>query len=174
MKREKIFAVNVFILSLTLSIGFFVFQDFFKEAKTLGLLGLFIINFVSNASFFISAPAMLTVFAAGNFYSPFLIAPVSSLGAAFGDSLSFLIGHSGRHILNHRLQKHILFRAIEDFFKAHGGWVLFIFSLVPNPIFDSIGLLAGIMHYSPVKFFMIIFIGRLIRFFFVAKFGSII
>lgn len=174
MNKEKVFAIAVFVLSIVLSIGFFVFQDFFKEAKTLGLLGLLVINFVSNASFFISAPAMLTVFAAGNLYSPILVAIFSSSGAAAGDLLSFAIGHSGRRIFNHKLNKHILFLAVEDFFKAHGGWVLFFFSLIPNPIFDSIGLLAGIMHYSPVKFFMIIFMGRLIRFFFVAKFGSII
>lgn len=174
IKREKAIAIAVFILSIALSLGFFVFQDFFRESKSLGLLGLFIINFVSNASFFISAPAIISVFVAGDLYSPIIVAVVSSLGAACGDSLSFVLGFSGRHVFNKKLEKHLWFRVLEDFFKSHGFFLLFIFSFFPNPFFDSLGIIAGIFNYSPKKFLVVVFIGRLLRYFLVAKFGSLI
>lgn len=174
MKREQIITVGVFILTFALSLGFFVFQDFFRESKSLGLLGLFILNFVSNASFFISAPAIISVFAAGDLYPPIVVALVSSLGAAFGDFVSFVLGFSGRKVFNKKLEKHLWFRVLEDFFKSHGFFLLFIFSFIPNPFFDSFGIIAGIFNYSPKKFLVIVFVGRLLRYFLVAQFGSLI
>ena len=171
-KQEKIIAVIIFIISIALSVSFFVFSDFFKGTQSLGLLGLFIINFVSSASLFISAPSMINVFAGGSIYPPVFVAAVSSLGSAFGDLVSFTLGFSGRKALNHDLRKHLLFRAFENFFKKHGTWMLFLFAFIPNPLFDSIGIIAGIFHYSVVKFLIVVFVGRLIRYFLVATLGS--
>ena len=172
MKKEKVFAVIVFALSLILSIVFLIFKDYFQGARTLGLLGLFIINLVSNASLFVSAPALLTVIAGGNMYPPVLVALSSSLGATIGDLIGFIIGFSGRKITLHKLEKKMWFKFLENFFKRHGSWVLFIFAFIPNPLFDSIGVLAGLLNYSLLKFFLIVFIGRLIRYFLLAQAGA--
>lgn len=169
---NKRVAILVFILSLVLSIAFFYFRDFFKGAESLGLLGIFLINFVSNASFFVSGPAFLTVIAGGALYPPILVAIASSLGSAAGDVISFIVGFTGRHIINHKLNQKIWFRVLEDYFKKFGGIILFIFALIPNPFFDSIGLIAGIFHYNIWKYLLIVFVGRLIRFFLLATLGS--
>lgn len=171
MKKEKIIAITIFILSFIFSIGFFLFRDYFKGMTSLGLLGLFLINFVSSASLFISAPSMINVFAGGAIYPPILVALVSSLGSAFGDLISFILGLSGRNLINHNFHKKLWFRFLEDFFKKHGSWILFIFAFIPNPIFDSIGILAGAFSYPPLKFFLIVFAGRLIRYFLLAEAG---
>ena len=55
--KNKIFAGIIFFSSIILSIVFYVFKDFFKDATSVGLLGIFLINFVSSATFFVSAPA---------------------------------------------------------------------------------------------------------------------
>lgn len=169
---NKKVAILVFVLSFVLSIAFFVFKDFFAQTRSLGLLGLFIINFVSNASFFVSAPAMITVVAGGAIYPPFLVALVSSLGSAFGDMLGFILGLSTRKLVNHKLNQKIWFAVLDGYFKKHGAWIVFVFALVPNPFFDSIGILAGVFIYSPLKFFLIVFLGRFLRYLLLAGLGS--
>ncbi|OGH20207.1 MAG: hypothetical protein A3D74_00820 [Candidatus Levybacteria bacterium RIFCSPHIGHO2_02_FULL_37_13] len=169
---NKIGAASIFVLSFVLSIAFFVFRDFFKESASLGLIGLFILNFVSNASFFVSAPAFLPVVAAGNLYPPILVAFVSSLGATAGDSIGFAFGFAGHKLTKHKLEKKKWFRTLEKHFKKHGNWLLFIFALIPNPLFDAIGLIAGIFAYPFFRFFLIVWLGRIIRYYLLASFGS--
>lgn len=170
--KNKIYAAFVFFLSLILSTAFFVFQDFFKESRSLGLLGIFLVNFISGASFFVSLPAFLTVISGGSIYQPVLVALISSMGATLGDMVNYLFGFSGRHLANHHLSKKKWFIFLEEHFKRHGTWLLFLFALIPNPIFDAIGLIAGVFRYSAYKFFLIVVAGRFIRFWLLAKLGS--
>ncbi|MDP3987867.1 MAG: VTT domain-containing protein [Candidatus Levybacteria bacterium] len=172
MKNQKIIAILTAILSLALTIAFFVFKDYLKDASALGLLGIFLINAVSSATLFIASPAFLTVIAGGSIYPPILVALVASFGSASGDMLGFVLGSTGRKIIDHKLQKHLLFRTFEALFKRHGTWLLFLFALIPNPIFDSLGIFAGVLGYSWKKFFIIVFVGRFFRFLVFAYFGS--
>ena len=171
---NKIGAASIFVLSIVLSIAFFIYRDFFKESTSLGLIGLFIINFVTNASFFVSAPAFLTVVAGGNLYSPILVALVSSLAATAGDSIGFAFGFASHKLTYHKLEKKKWFRILEKHFKKHGNLLLFAFALIPNPVFDAIGLIAGIFAYPFFRFFIIVWLGRLIRYFLLASFGSML
>lgn len=170
--KSKIAAVIIFILSLALTVVFFVFHDYFEQTRSLGLLGLFIINAVSNASLFISAPAFLTVIAGGAIYPPFLVALVASFGSAVGDMVGFVLGSSGRNLINHKLNEKIWFKVIDTYFHKYGGWIILVISFVPNPFFDSMGIIAGVFHYHPLKFFLIVFIGRFFRYLILAKAGS--
>ncbi|MCL5433236.1 MAG: VTT domain-containing protein [Patescibacteria group bacterium] len=169
---SKIVPAVIFVLSIILSIAFFIFRDFFKESTSLGLLGIFVINFVSNASFFVSAPSFFAVIAGGAIYPLLLVALVASLGASLGDMLSFVVGSSGRKLISHKLNKKIWYKVLVHYFKKHGSWVLFIAAFVPNPIFDSFGILAGIFGFPPIKYFIIVFVARFFKYLIFAKIGS--
>lgn len=172
MMRNKIYAVSVFLLSIILSIAFYVFRDYFKEAISLGLLGIFIANFVSSATFFVSAPAFLTIITGGGLYSPILVAVVAAVGACLGDMLGFAFGHSGRRLTRKKLDRHKTVRFLEKHFHRHGALIIFILAIVPNPFFDVAGILAGMVNYPPLKFFAIMLIGRFIRYWLLAQVGA--
>jgi membrane protein YqaA with SNARE-associated domain len=169
---NKIGAASIFVLSIVLSIAFFIFRDFFKDSASLGLIGLFIINFVTNATFFVSAPTFPAIVAAGNLYPPILVALVSSLGATAGDTIGFAFGFAGHKLTKHKLEKKKWFRILEKHFKKYRGWLLFAFAIIPNPVFDAIGLIAGIFAYPFFRFFLIVWFGRLIRYYLLASFGA--
>lgn len=170
--NKKYFSVAVLILSFSLSIALFLFRDYFRQLQSLGLIGIFLINFVSGASFFVSGPAFLTVIAGGSIYPPLLVALVSSLGASFGDMVSFFFGHSGRNLALHNLKKKFWFRVFEDIFKAYETIIILVFAIIPNPFFDGVGLFAGIFGMNPVKFFVIMLTGRFARFIVLALIGA--
>lgn len=135
-------------------------------------MGLFIVNFVSSATFFVSAPAFLTIITGGNLYSPILVAIVASLGAGLGDMVAFLFGHSGRRLAIKKLEKHKTVRFLEKHFHRHGALIIFVMAIIPNPFFDAVGILAGVVNYPPLKFFTIMLVGRFLRYWLLAQFGS--
>ena len=45
------------------------------------------------------------------------------------------------------------------------GWlVLFLVSLVPNPIFDIVGIAAGALHYPVWRFLGLVWAGKILKF----------
>jgi len=166
------FAAFVFFLSIALSSVFYIYRDYLKDASTLGYLGLFVVNFISSATFFVSSPAFLTVIAGGHLYSPVNVAIVASLGASLGDMLGFAFGHSGRHLAKKKLDKHKTVRFLEKHFHRHGMLIIFFLAVIPNPFFDVIGILAGMLNYPPMRFFAIMLVGRFIRYWVLAQVGA--
>lgn len=172
LTSNKYFIIFIFIASLLISFAGFYFRDFFAESRGLGLLGIFIINFFSSATFFISGPAFLTVVAGGDLYNPLLVALVASVAASLGDLVSFFMGFSGRKLTYKRLEKKKWFTLVDDLFKKYGIWVVFVFAIIPNPLFDAIGLVAGIFGIKPAKFFFVMLLGRFLRFVLLAFIGA--
>lgn len=170
--NKKTLSIVVLIISFILSVAVFVFRDYFRDLQSLGLLGIFLINFFSSATFFVSGPAFLTVVAGGFLYPPLLVALVSSLGASFGDMVSYFFGFSGRRLALHNLRKKIWFSVFEDLFRAYETIIILIFAIVPNPFFDAVGLFAGIFGMNYFKFFVIMFVGRFARYILLAFLGS--
>ena len=170
--KNKAYAISIFLLSIGLSVAFYIFRDYFKEASSLGLFGIFVVNFVSSATFFVSAPAFLTIISGGNLYSPILVAIIAALGACLGDMLGFAFGHSGRRLTKKKLDQHKTIRFLEKHFHRHGALIIFLLAIIPNPFFDAIGILAGVVNYPPFKFFAIMLVGRFIRYWGLAQFGA--
>lgn len=130
------------------------------------------INFLSGLSFFLPMPSFLTVFSGGAVYPPVIVALVSALGATLGDMIYFVMGYTGRMIISSKVENKILFRTFHSLFKKYGTFIVFILALIPNPLFDGIGLIAGVFTYSPYKFFIVVLIGRFLRYFLLAGAGS--
>lgn len=169
MKRSYIITFILSCLGIVLA---FFFQDKLSQFKSLGILGIFLINFFGSATIFVPAPAIVSVFAGGAVYGVVAVALAASFGAAFGDMLGFFIGYSGKHAF---LQKeNIWYRVIRDQFAFFGGLFVFFFALIPNPFFDGIGIIAGALGYSPYRFFCFLFAGRLLRNLLLALTGSVL
>ncbi len=158
-----------FLLSFIFIVLAFLFQDQLSHFRSLGLLGIFLINFFGSATIFVPAPAIASVVAGGVVYGILAVALVAAMGAAGGDMLGFFLGLSGRHVLLKK--ERIWFRVIRNYFARFGGLLIFVFAFVPNPFFDGIGIVAGALGYSPYRFFGFLFAGRLLRNIFLAYVG---
>ncbi len=170
--NKKYFSVAVLILSISLSIGLFLFRDYFRDLRNLGLIGIFLINLISSATFFVSGPAFITVIAGGSIYHPLLVAFVASLGASIGDMVAYFFGYSGRNLTVHRFQKKLWFKVTEGVFKTYGTIFVLVLALIPNPFFDALGLFAGVLGMKYSKFFFLMLVGRFARFVILALIGA--
>ena len=150
-----------FIASLLIIILAFLFQDKLHTFKNLGILGIFLINFFGSATIFFPTPAIASVVAGGVLYQPFIVGVVSALGASLGEMVGFFLGFTGKKffIKNHNK----LYGIFKDVFRKYGGIAIFVFAFIPNPFFDALGLIAGAFSYSPIRFFVWLFAGKLLR-----------
>jgi membrane protein YqaA with SNARE-associated domain len=154
--------VGSLLLSLLLIWLAFHFQGKIGHFKSLGLLGIFLINLIGSSTLFLPAPAIASVVAGGVVYPVFLVGLVAALGASMGDMLGYFLGRSGKHvILNHT--EHAWYGKFKHLFSKFAGILIFLFALIPNPFFDGVGILAGATEYPPTRFFLLMFAGRLVR-----------
>lgn len=172
MTKNKHFKRNyavIFIVSLVLIFLSFYFRDELAGLGSFGILGIFLINLVSSITLFFPAPAIATVVAGGFLYNPLVVAVVAALGSAVGDFVGYMLGRSGKEVL---LKKNSFwYNIFKDTFHRFGAVFIIIFSFIPNPLFDAVGIVAGLFSYSPRRFFMYVLIGRFLRNLFLAYGG---
>lgn len=151
-----------FLFSLLLIFAAFRFQHRLEHFRSLGLFGIFLINLIGSSTIFLPAPAIASVVAGGVIYPPVLVGLMAALGAAGGDMLSYFLGRSGTHVvLNHTERSWYLW--FKTFFHKFANIVIFVFAFIPNPIFDAVGIIAGISEFPPIRFFLIMFSARFLR-----------
>ena len=109
---------------------------------------------------------------------------MAGLAEGVGELTGYFLGYSGQGILGRlrfyqRLQAWVRRRWLVQLFMSRRagfdnrleGWmrrrawlVLFTVSLIPNVIFDFVGVAAGVLHYPIWKFLAIVWTGKIIKF----------
>lgn len=169
MKRSSL----IFFFSIIIVLIAYLYRDNLANFKSLGLIGVFIINLVGSATLFLPTPAIVSVIAGGAIYPPILVALASSVGASMGDMTGYFIGLSGDGILIKKHKKYILVNIIKNMFTKYGAISILLFAFIPNPLFDFIGIISGIFLYPMRRFFILMFIGRFFRNIILAYLGSV-
>ncbi|NPB00344.1 MAG: VTT domain-containing protein [Crenarchaeota archaeon] len=141
------------------------------------ILSTYVISFLSNCIPYLTVPYLALIFFYSslfprNFEIVLLIVIVSSIGAAMGKIVVYLIGKSIRRFIVGKVSE----RDIELFNKlADKGifFAIFIFAATPLPD-DVLYIIVGALRYSPVKFFIACLTGKIVITSFVAFSGEVI
>jgi membrane protein YqaA with SNARE-associated domain len=173
MPKEKHYKRNYlvfFFLSIGLIALSFFFRDELAKLGSFGLIGIFLINLIGSITLFLPAPGIATVVAGGFLYNPLVVAVVAALGSAIGDMVGYALGKTGKEVF---LKKDSFwFNIFKETFHKFGALFIILFSFIPNPLFDAIGVFAGLFSYSPLKFFIYVLIGRFLRNILLAGIGA--
>lgn len=152
----------------------FFFRQEFEHFKVLGLLGIFLINFLGSETIFAPSLAFFAVGFGGRVYNPILVAVLAASGSALGEVVSFVVGVSSRRVIsidNIKKRYKIFSHFNKPTFRKYAGGILLATSFFPNPLFDGIAILAGIVSYPLTKFYAYVFIGRFVRYLIIAWVG---
>lgn len=164
-KYSKVWGV---VLAVGISILIFVFRDQLTELRGYGLFGLFVLNILGSATIFLPTPLFLTAFVAGAIFNPFLVAIIASAGSAIGELTGYMAGYGTEDILekNPKIQK------IRGWMAKRGFLTLFLLAVIPNPIFDMAGFVAGATKVPVSKYLVAVWLGKLIKFTAIAYTGA--
>ncbi|NPA69477.1 MAG: VTT domain-containing protein [Crenarchaeota archaeon] len=141
------------------------------------ILSTYVISFLSNCIPYLTVPYLALIFFYASLFPKniniiLLIVLISSLGAAMGKIVVYLIGKSIRRFIIGRVSE----KDIELFNKlADKGifFAIFIFAATPLPD-DVLYIIVGALKYSPLKFFIACLAGKIVITSFVAFSGEIV
>lgn len=135
------------------------------ELDEYGLLAypiLFMVQALVSATIFLPAPSMAVAAAAGTFLDPLLVGIVAGLGSATGELSGYLLGYYGRRAVPTDTSR--LWRLAERGFRRWGFIALIVLALIPNPVFDALGILAGGLRYPIGRFWLSTALGKILKF----------
>jgi membrane protein YqaA with SNARE-associated domain len=122
-----------------------------------GYFGVFIICFICNATILAPAPSLAVVLTASLSLPPLLVAFAGAAGTTLGESVGYSADYMGKKIVDVETNK------MASWVKKYGTPVVFLFALLPLPLFDIIGLASGYLRIKFQKFFIACFLGKFIK-----------
>lgn len=150
------------IFTLVCTLPYLYFRSQLQEAAGLGYLGLILFCAISNATILLPSRATLMVLAAATALDPVLCALCGGVGTALGEQSGYLCGRIGAsgfdRTLTHR-ESRIAAQVARYQFP-----MVFLFALLPLPLFDVVGLAAGVLHVKWPKFAAAVLLGKLLKF----------
>ena len=156
-----IFAVALGLVVATsvalLIVGGLANPDYWRR---LGYAGVFLLSFVGSVSLVLPVPGIIAVCGTGGL-ELFLVgvALLSGTGETLGEISGYAIGYGGRSVVERRR----FFRRVRQWMEKRGGWLIFLVSVVPNPVFDIVGIAAGSVRFPFRRFLVVVWIGKTIK-----------
>lgn len=162
VKKKKPSTKVLDIISILIIVGFsllaFLMRDAVQKYAPVSYLGVLMVCFIANASVLLPAPSILVVVQYSMILNPVLTALCGAVGATLGEMTGYLAGAHGGNLLASKIRKKVL-----SVMPKHPYLVVFCFSLIPLPVFDIVGLIAGAMKLNQPKFFASCLLGKLIK-----------
>lgn len=165
-EKQKKFLLIIF--SLLISGCIIYFRNDIAKLQGYGLLGIFLISILGNATIIIPAPVVVTAFIGGSVFNPYLVGIITAAGATLGELTGFLAGHGSTVVINENKN----YKRIEGWMGKNGFLTIAVLAAIPNPLFDLAGIISGVTKYPLWKFLLATFIGKSIKFVTIAILGS--
>jgi membrane protein YqaA with SNARE-associated domain len=140
----------------------------YRALGNYGYLGVFLITLVGTGAIAFPMPYLGAIIIGGSFLEPGAVALIAGIAAAVGELTGYLIGYSGRSLL----PSDGWYASVERQVKKYGAWVIFAASIVPNPFFDAMGVIAGATRLPVPLFVLACFVGKTIRFWLLATYAG--
>lgn len=163
MHHKKLLRIilNVLAISFVISailIAFF-YRGFIEKYAVTGYFGVFVSCIVSTATILLPAPSLFVVIQYAQFLNPVLVLIIGGLGTSLGELLGYVLGRSSNNLLQMDTEKRLF-----KWFKKKPELMVFLFALIPAPVFDIVGIMAGMIKMYPIRFWIPCFVGKTLKF----------
>ena len=156
------------IFAVIISIMIIVFRDQLKVVGNYGYIGLFLIAVVGNATIVLPVPTLVTAFAGGSVFNPVLVGVISAAGATIGELTGYIAGRSGTAIVENKE----VYNRFKNWMDRYGLLALFILAVIPNPLFDVAGIIAGLSKMKVSTYLIVVCAGKIVKFLALAYLGA--
>ncbi|MBM4405247.1 MAG: VTT domain-containing protein [Chloroflexi bacterium] len=159
-KQVRLLILFLVLVIITMAL---VFRDRFTDieetVKTLGYPAIFVTSLVGSGGLVIPLPSTAAVFLGGDYLNPVFVGLIAGVAEAIGEITGYALGYSGSDVA----QKSRFYRPIERWVRAKGWPVILFFSIIPNPIFDLLGIAVGTLRYPLRNFLLLAWVGKTIK-----------
>ena len=150
------------IFAVMMSAPYILYKEQIQQMALIGYLSVVIACAISNVSILLPSSSTLIVVAAASSLNPILCVLAGGLGTALGEQSSYICGRIGRKGFddNGNREKKVL-----KWMKKHDSLTVFVFAFLPLPIFDIVGIAAGVLRMNWIKYMISAVLGKTMKFF---------
>lgn len=180
LKRWE-FWVGILTIAITfgLAVVVILYWKAAQELASYSYLGLFFVTVFGGATVIIPVPSLVVQFTMGAVLNPAIVGAVAGFGSAIGGTLVYLFGRGGRRIFSgFDFASPMSDRAIVRWTARVMGWakhkgslVVFLMSVVLNPIFFPMAFAMGASRFKLWKFFIMCWAGNTVKSMIIAYLG---
>lgn len=154
----RLYAFLSVLILLTFSFAAFAMNGFVRAHAPETYIGVFLACFIANSTVLLPAPSILIVLQFSLILNPAAVVVCGALGASLGEMVGFMTGSHGRHFVSGKLIK-----KIEGLFVNRRYLIVFVFSALPLPFFDIVGMMAGTIRLNKLKFYLACLAGKFLK-----------
>jgi len=151
--------VAFLLLGIGMVVGAYFLKDVASGLSTVGYPGVFFLSLLGSASMVLPVPGLISLCTVSAILNPFTLGLLAAIGETIGEVTGYAVGFGGKGLLD----KSRVYRWVKNWMEKRGGLVIFIVSIIPNPLFDIVGIAAGATKYPVKKFFLIVFVGKILK-----------
>jgi uncharacterized membrane protein YdjX (TVP38/TMEM64 family) len=136
-----------------------VFRDHLQELERYGYAAVFLVGLVSNATLILPVPGLAVSSVLGSVFNPWIVGLVAGIGQALGELTGYMAGYSGQTWVD----DHPRYDRLVGWMQQYGVFTIFLLALLPNPLFDVAGMIAGLLRLPVWKFLLSCVVGKVIK-----------
>ena len=125
-----------------------------------GYLSSFLISLIGSATVILPAPGLALILALGAHLNPVLLGVVAGFGSGLGELSGYLAGKAGRNLVSRQGRFNSILHHMTTRYTSP---VLFFLAILPLPVFDFAGILAGALRMPILRFLSIVISGKIIK-----------
>ncbi len=158
-KRIQVIRILVLILVIGITVILLLMRDRISEFAAYGYPGIFLISLLGSATVLVPLPGVIVTSAMGVIFNPFWVAIAAGFGAGLGELSGYLAGFSGQGVV----EKTKWSDTLVGWMQKYGDIVIFVLSIIPNPVFDMAGITAGALKVPVQRFLFWCILGKIIK-----------
>ena len=161
-QHQKFLRVTPLLISVAfIATGLVLWTTGTFNIETAGYASIWFLAFIGAALIFLPVSALAAVcVAVAVDLNPFMVAVVAASAEAVGELTGYLAGMGGSSLF----ERNRFYLRFKQLFLRYAGLTIVLFSIIPNPLFDIVGVAAGSILYPVRKFLLLVFIGKTIKF----------
>jgi len=165
-QHQKFLRVTPLLLSAAfIATGLVLWTTGTFNIETVGYTSIWVLSFIAAALVFLPVSALASVCVAVVVdLNPFMVAVVAASAESIGELTGYLAGMGGKSFF----ERNRFYLRFKNLFLRYAALTLFFGSIIPNPLFDVMGVAAGSILYPVRKFLLLVFVGKVIKFSWVA------
>ena len=136
-----------------------VFRERIQDLERYGYAAVFLVGLISNATLILPVPGLAVSSILGSVFNPWIVGLVGGLGQALGELTGYMAGYSGQTWVD----EHPRYDRLVRWMQRYGVLTVFVLALLPNPVFDVAGIVAGVLRMGVWRFLLSCAAGKVIK-----------
>ncbi|MFQ6015758.1 MAG: YqaA family protein [Anaerolineae bacterium] len=156
------------LMAVLITVLILLFRHQLEHFTVYGLLGVFVITLLGNATIIFPVPGLMAAFVGGGIFDPLAVGLVAGVGQTLGELTGYLAGYGGQAVIENRR----LYDRLVKWMKRNGDITIFVLAVIPNPVFDLGGMAAGALGFPLWRFLLSCLLGKTVKSLVIAYAGT--